>query len=406
MLFELEEEMDTKFPDLKKKIKALFTDPKVQEFDINYVLMWLSEAKEDEVIRVAHIAGGKRSDPDARSSAEAIATHMDHITSLFVEDSGKQVRFEHTFFGDGLDGPENEVFRSECKLNMVSLAQCHPENYRYILGYETSEIGEKTPRFNAVWDHHDKLPESKDTFADIRHEFNATAMIVSLYVRPFLNRTNQKHRLLATALRYGIISDLESSGEHKSSPEEEEIEKGLDEFTDHTILEKIRGERGYQTDFWSEFLPKAETKFFGSFALMGVGFIKASQERYMRILLNDLIRTYGVSTALCFGIVDNSRIVYKTRADDDSPISLRELDRLLIGNGDALAADKKSDSRKRAGGGVIRLCPKFREEEMREDDDKKEAERKRERPRKFYRNVFEDIEEMVSPILPSSTSTK
>ncbi|OGZ28407.1 MAG: hypothetical protein A2931_02155 [Candidatus Niyogibacteria bacterium RIFCSPLOWO2_01_FULL_45_48] len=399
--------MENKLAEFKKKIRALFGDPKAQEFAINYVLEWLDKVKEDAVIRIAHIAGGERSDPDARSSAEAISLHLDAIALLYVHEVGKEVRFEHSFFGGGMDGPENSIFINECKLTIMRLDQFRAENYQYVLGYETSETSELIPRFDAVWDHHDKLPKGKETFADIRLELNATAMIVFFYVKPFLDRANTRHRVLAAALRYGISSDLESSGEHRYSPEEEEIEKSLDDFADHTILEKIRSQRVLQPDYWHEILPQVRTKFFGSLAVMGVGFLKPSQERYIRMLVNDLIRTHGISTALCFGIVGGSRIVFKTRADDDSPVSLRELDVFLMGNGSGISPkDKKSDSRKRAGGGIIRLCPTFREDPADENDSEEIRKRKKERPEKYYRNVFDDIVAMISPTLPSQPSNQ
>jgi len=279
---------------LKDKFKALFEDKKAQECAVNTVLPWMEEAEEGSVMKIALIVGGyRRADPDAAGSAEAFALYLDGLAEIYNAETGKNIRFEHTFFGDGLTGPENSIFKIKCDIQLLSIDDYRPENHDHVFGFETLEIENKVPQLDGVLDTHRGMPKHKKTFVDIRMHLDATSMIAIYYAQPFLKKDNVKHRLIATALKYGIESDFKSSGRTEKTSEEIKLEDVLDDFFDEDILEKIHSAKTVKSDFWQILMgPQSRYEQRGSFALIGLGFLE--KDEYIWKFINDVYhRTDG-----------------------------------------------------------------------------------------------------------------
>jgi nanoRNase/pAp phosphatase (c-di-AMP/oligoRNAs hydrolase) len=384
--------MDAQSKEMQDKFRVLFKDTKAQEFAVNVILPWLEKAGEDGVVKNAYIAGGARSDPDASASAKAIAyLTLEGLARIYNEAKSTQVRFEHNFFGEGLVGPENIVFRKECNIQLSRISELLPKNYDHILSFESHDIGIVDSEPDALWDTHSRLPKSRKIFADIRREYTATSAIVIHYIQPFLKDDNDEIRLLATALKYGIDSDFTSAGGRTKRKEEHEIERILNPFVDQDILEKIHRARTVRSDYWDILATQCINDVRGSFQIFGMGFLETGQENYLWRTANDIEhRTDGILTVLCFGIVGNS-VIYKTRAHEDSSVDLDELDALLqLKSPESPKLDSNSGARSGSGGGAIQLLPTPRA-------DVAQAEK-----REYFKRVFEDITARIKKLTTGS----
>lgn len=379
--------METRQVELKERVAGLFQDTKAREFAVNFVLPRLSKAEKDQIIKVAHVVGGKRADPDAAASAKAIAFSVNEITRIYKEQTGADVKFEHAFFGEGLTGPENSVFKRDCGITLVDLGELEIGNYELVFGYETVEVDDVVSRLDAVWDTHDRLPKSGQTFIDIRQELTATSMIAINYILPFLDNDNDDEiGYLAAALKYGIESDFLSSGFHRRTAEEKRLEACIDSYVKQDVLGAIHSAKAKKFDYWKILETQTRSEQYGSFVICMMGFLQPGQVDYLWRHANALIRTDGVSTVLCFGISDE-KIVYKTRRDEDGVVDLNELEGLILKRLER-EKTKNAGSRPYAGGGELNLCPL-----------PKHLTGSGEEKKRFADGVFETLKERIAPLL-------
>ena len=135
-------------------------------------------------------------DPDSIASALALKRLLWHrITACVISPIRPITR------------PQNQRLVKLLGIGLTPIEKIHPEDFnRKALVDNQPEHHETfgSFSFDAVIDHHPRLPDTRAKFVDIRPEYGATATIMTEYLREARIKPSLK---LATALYYGIKTD-------------------------------------------------------------------------------------------------------------------------------------------------------------------------------------------------------
>ena len=167
-----------------------------------------------------------------------------------------------------------------------------------------------TDRFAAVGvkpivivDHHEKQDRIQAEFTDIR-QIGATATIYTEYIREGLlelNKSDETHVKLATALMHGIRS--ETSGLIRARAEELEAASYLSRIADSSLLEDILSVKRSKTVMDVIRLALENREIRESYSISGVGFLRSEDRDSIPQAADFLMTEENVHTAIVYGII-------------------------------------------------------------------------------------------------------
>jgi nanoRNase/pAp phosphatase (c-di-AMP/oligoRNAs hydrolase) len=154
-----------------------------------------------------------------------------------------------------------------------------------------------------VVDHHERQGELQPRFSDIRRT-GATATIYARYLESGLvelDRSNEDHVRVATALMHGIITD--TGGLIRATPEDFYAAAFLSRFTDPEILEQIMSQSRSKRsmEIINQSLRNRTTV--ENFTIAGIGFLRAEDRDAIPQAADFLVTEENVHTAMVYGIV-------------------------------------------------------------------------------------------------------
>lgn len=154
-----------------------------------------------------------------------------------------------------------------------------------------------------IVDHHERQDRIEAEFTDIR-KIGATATIYTEYIRDGLlelNKSDNQHVRLATALMHGIRS--ETSGLIRAREEEMDAATFLTRFVDHSLLEDILSvKRSKQVlDVINQALGNREIR--DSYSISGIGYLRAEDRDAIPQAADFLLTEENVHTAIVYGII-------------------------------------------------------------------------------------------------------
>ena len=155
----------------------------------------------------------------------------------------------------------------------------------------------------AVIDHHDPQERLSPAFQDLR-KIGAAATIYAGYLQEGqveLERSNENHVQVATALMHGIFSD--TGGFVRATPEDFQAASFISRFMDPDILEKILSQTRSRKSM--EIIHKAlgNKTIAESFSISGIGYLRTEDRDAIPQAADFLVTEENVHTAIVYGIV-------------------------------------------------------------------------------------------------------
>jgi len=154
-----------------------------------------------------------------------------------------------------------------------------------------------------IVDHHERQDRIEAEFTDIR-KIGATATIYTEYIRDGLlelNKSDNQHVRLATALMHGIRS--ETSSLIRAREDEMEAATFLTRFVDHSLLEEILSvKRSKQVlDVINQALASREIR--DNYSISGIGYLRSEDRDAIPQAADFLLTEENVHTAIVYGII-------------------------------------------------------------------------------------------------------
>lgn len=154
-----------------------------------------------------------------------------------------------------------------------------------------------------IVDHHEKQDRLQPEFSDIRR-VGAAATIYTEYIRQGLielQKSRQEHKMAATALMHGILTD--TNGFTQANAEDFEAVAFLSQFRDSDLLGQIMSQsRSKQVmEIIRRSLGNRITT--ESFSIAGIGFVRAEDRDAIPQAADFLLTEENIHTAIVYGIV-------------------------------------------------------------------------------------------------------
>lgn len=158
--------------------------------------------------------------------------------------------------------------------------------------------------FVALIDHHDpQLNGKSPEFVDIRHDVGSTCTIISSYMeeKGLLNQSNESHRMIATALMYGIRVD--TNGMKRAYSADDRANAYLRTFVDPNALNQLFFQRMTIKDMDIQNRAWKNRCVLDHFMISGVGYIPLKNKTALAIAADKFTELQDINTILIYGVI-------------------------------------------------------------------------------------------------------
>lgn len=267
--------------------------------------MLIEEIKSADLSNVA-IFSGAGVDPDGLASAWSF--------KLLVEALGGKA---DCFYRGTFNRPQNKTMREVLGLSFFkNTDEVDWNNYVYTTIISADGPAEVCPvRPHFIIDHH-KVGEPGIIGSDVR-PVGACSSLALEYIRPYIDWTGERGKLLATALAIGILTDTNNFKEQSSCRQDFEAAAFCIENKDHKSFLSILNwpKPSYYNDLYAYGWNNKVWE--GTVLVTGIGDIPEQRSGIISDLAEKFIETNGISTSVVVALVD-STIVMSVRSSNSA----------------------------------------------------------------------------------------